>query len=79
MPQPARKGDAFIHQERSREVAREGLTGPSGIVIPDAFSGTNLEPVSISGKAFFPGKIIIKEVQVFRECEQVFLSFLFES
>lgn len=60
-------------------VAREGLTGPSGIVIPGAFSGTNLELVSISGKAFFHGKIISKEVQVFRECEQVFLSFLFES
>ena len=69
---------SFIREGPGR-VAREGLIGPTGTVIPDASKGTNLELLSISGKAFFPGKIISKEVQVFRGCKQVFLSFLFES
>lgn len=68
---------SFIREGPGRG-AREGLIGPTGIVIPDTSNGIDQELLSIPGKAFFPGRIISKEVQVFRECKQVFLSFLFE-
>lgn len=78
MPQPAGKGDAFVHKGRSRKGGKGRAYWTAGIVIPDTSNGTDQELLSIPGKAFFPGRIISKEVQVFRECKQVFLSFLFE-
>lgn len=75
--QPTRKSDAFIHGEGAGRVVRKGLIRSIGTIILDASSGRKLGLLSISGIAFFPGKMVSKEAQVFRECKQT-LSILFE-
>lgn len=60
----------------ARKVVRQGLIGFTGAVISVIqWHQSGADPKLQN--AFFPGRIRSQDVQVFRECKQIFLSYFF--
>lgn len=72
--QPAGKGE----HSSVRRVMWEGLVGSIDTIIPNAPGRDKFGADPNFWNAFFPGKIISLEVQVFRECKQTFLAYFVE-